>query len=197
MIIGLTGGIASGKTTVSKMIKSEGIPIVDADVIAREVVEKGETAFEKIVKTFGTGIVNSEGGLDRQKLGAIVFNDEKKRLLLNEIVHPAIRIRILENVERLKQSGFKTIVLDIPLLFESKLTYMVEKIIVVYVDHELQKDRLKQRDQFSDDEALVRIASQMPLTDKIALADEVIHNHGSIAETKQQLLTILKKWNCI
>ncbi|QOY33931.1 dephospho-CoA kinase [Anaerobacillus isosaccharinicus] len=197
MIIGLTGGIASGKSTVSNMLKDVGIPIVDADVTAREVVEKGEPALGKIIELFGTEILNTEGSLDRKKLGAIVFNDEKKRLTLNDIVHPAIRKRMLEKVEQLKQLGHETIVMDIPLLFESKLTYMVEKIIVVYIDPDLQKARLQKRDQFSEDEALARISAQMPLTEKIALADEVIHNDRSIDETKEQLLTILRKWNCL
>ncbi|MCT8137410.1 dephospho-CoA kinase [Anaerobacillus sp. CMMVII] len=197
MIIGLTGGIASGKSTVSNMMKNEGIPVVDADIIAREVVEQGEATYQKIVDAFGKEIITNDGCLDRKKLGALVFQDEKKRMLLNSIVHPAIRIRMHEKVESFKNEGFATIVLDIPLLFESKLTNMVEKIIVVFVDYELQLERLKQRDQFTDQEALVRINAQMPLKDKIALADEVIHNHGSIDETKQQLLSILKKWNCL
>ncbi len=197
MIIGLTGGIASGKSTVANMIKSQGIPVVDADLIAREVVEKGEEAFQQLIEQFGTEIINNEGSLDRKKLGAIVFHDEKKRLLLNEIVHPAIRNRMLQKVKQLKNEGYQTIVLDIPLLFESKLTFMVEKIIVVYVDLELQKERLKQRDQFTDTEVAARIAAQMPLTEKISLADEVIHNHRSFEETKQQLVSILKKWDCL
>ena len=197
MIIGLTGGIASGKSTVSNMIKEIEIPVVDADVIAREVVQKGEEAYEQIVHYFGTEILNVDASLDRKKLGAIVFNNEEKRLALNEIVHPAIRKKMLEKIEFYKQAGQKTIVLDIPLLFESKLTYMVDKIILVYVDQEIQKDRLKKRDQFSDEEAKARIASQMPLTEKIDFADEIIHNHGLKEETKQQLMAILKKWNCL
>ncbi|RXI98515.1 dephospho-CoA kinase [Anaerobacillus alkaliphilus] len=197
MIIGLTGGIASGKSTVSKMLTDIGIPVVDADVIAREVVEIGEPAYEKIIETFGADILAFDRNLDRKKLGTIVFNNEKQRLALNEIVHPAIRKRMKDRVAQWQEKGYRTIVLDIPLLFESKLTSMVEKIIVVYVDEELQLERLKLRDQFTDQEAMARISSQMPLQDKILLADEVIHNHGSIAESKDQLLSILRKWDCI
>lgn len=197
MIIGLTGGIASGKSTVSKMIKELEIPVIDADVIAREVVEIGEVAFEKIVDYFGQEILNETGSLDRKKLGAIVFNNEEKRLVLNQIVHPAVRNRMNEKIEKQKKIGYKTIVLDIPLLFESKLTYLVDKIIVVFVDQEIQKQRLKLRDQFSEEEALARIASQIPLKEKLALADEVIHNHGSLEDTSQQLIKIFKKWNCL
>lgn len=197
MIIGLTGGIASGKSTVSNMIKEVGIPVVDADIIAREVVQKGEEAYEKIVDHFGTEILSDDESIDRPKLGAIVFNNEEKRLSLNGIVHPAIRKKMLTEIKQYKQVGNKIVVLDIPLLFESKLTYMVDKIILVYVDQEIQKERLIKRDQFSDEEAKARIASQMPLVEKIELADEVIHNHGLKEETKQQLLKILNKWNCL
>ncbi len=197
MIIGLTGGIASGKSTVSKMITELRIPVVDADVIAREVVEIGEEAYKNIVAIFGNEILAADGALDRKKLGAIVFTDKEKRLQLNEVVHPAIRKRMVEKVSEWKEQGYQTIVMDIPLLFESKLTYMVEKIIVVYVDMELQIERLKRRDQFSEQEAIARISSQMPLHEKIELADEVIRNHGTLDETKEQLLRILKKWNCL
>lgn len=197
MIIGLTGGIASGKSTVSNMVKEIGIPVVDADIVAREVVEQGEPAYEKIVATFGLEVLSDDGSLDRKRLGEIIFHDTSKRLLLNDIVHPAIRKRMLENVEEWKQGGYKTIVLDIPLLFESNLTHMVEKTILVYVEHELQVERLKARDNFTTEEALSRINAQMPLLEKIALADEVINNQHSLANTKAQLLTILTKWNCL
>lgn len=197
MIIGLTGGIASGKSTVSNMIKELKIPVIDADVIAREVVEVGEEALQKIVDSFGSEILNETGSLDRKKLGAIVFNNKEKRLILNKIVHPIIRERIHEKIEIQKQTGSNTIVLDMPLLFENKLTYLVDKIIVIFVDPKIQIERLKIRDKFSDEEALARIASQMDLKEKISLADEVIHNHGLLDDTKQQLIAILKKWNCL
>lgn len=197
MIIGLTGGIASGKSTVSTMIKDLGIPVIDADVIAREVVEKGEEAYQEIVAFFGPDILTDEGYLDRKKLGSIVFNNEKKRLVLNDIVHPAIRKRMLQKVDEFKEKGNKVIVLDIPLLFESKLTYMVEKIILVYVDQDVQRERLKKRDQFSEAEIDARIKAQMPLKEKINLSDELINNNVSIIDTNKQLISILKKWNCI
>lgn len=197
MIIGLTGGIASGKSTVSTMIKQLGIKVIDADIIAREVVEKGEKAYEEIVEGFGNDIVGIDGSLDRKKLGAIVFNDEKKRLLLNEIVHPAIRKKMQDQIEFYKEAGQEPIVLDIPLLFESNLTYLVDKILLIFVNEEIQLDRLKVRDDFSHEEAIARVESQMPLKEKIKLADEIIHNDGLLQETRNQLITILKKWNCI
>ncbi|OIJ18281.1 dephospho-CoA kinase [Anaerobacillus alkalidiazotrophicus] len=197
MIIGLTGGIASGKSTVSKMLKDEGIPVIDADIVAREVVQIGEEAYEKVVNNFGIEVTNSDGTLDRKKLGAIVFNDEEKRSALNEILHPVIRNRMENRVGELKEKGYKTIVLDIPLLFESKLTNLVDKIILVYIDEDLQRKRLQNRDQFSDEEVEVRLKAQFPLKEKIKWADEVIHNHGLLSDTKEQLVTILIKWNCL
>ncbi len=197
MIIGLTGGISSGKSTVAEMIKQLGIPIVDADVIAREVVEPNEEAYAQIVQHFGTSILNEDQTIDRKKLGAIVFNDENERKKLNSIVHPAIRQRMKQQKEQYLQEGFVHVVLDIPLLFESKLTYLVEKTLLVYVNEDVQLQRLMARDESTKEEALSRIKSQMPLKEKINLADEVINNNGTVEETKEQLYQILKKWAVI
>lgn len=197
MVIGLTGGIASGKSTVSTMLRDLDIPVVDADLIAREVVEVGEEAYEKIVELFGNDVLAADRTLDRKKLGAIIFTDEKERQKLNNIVHPAVRKKMTDDLQKYKNLGHETIVLDIPLLFESNLTHMVEKVILVYVDIEQQTERLKKRDQFSLEEASARIAAQMPLKDKIKLADAVIDNNNSKEATKDQLVTILKTWNVI
>lgn len=197
MIIGLTGGISSGKSTVAEMIKQLGIPIVDADVIAREVVEPNEEAYAQIVQHFGTSILNADQTIDRKKLGAIVFNDENERKKLNSIVHPAIRQRMKQQKEQYLQEGFVHVVLDIPLLFESKLTYLVEKTLLVYVNEDVQLQRLMARDESTKEEALSRIKSQMPLNEKIKLADAVINNNGTVEETKEQLFQVLKKWSVI
>lgn len=197
MIIGLTGGISSGKSTVAEMIKQLGIPIVDADVIAREVVEPNEEAYAQIVQHFGTSILNEDQTIDRKKLGAIVFNDENERKKLNSIVHPAIRQRMKQQKEQYLQEGFVHVVLDIPLLFESKLTYLVEKTLLVYVNEDVQLQRLMARDESTKEEALSRIKSQMPLNEKIKLADAVINNNGTVEETKEQLFQVLKKWSVI
>lgn len=195
MIIGLTGGIASGKSTVSNMIKEIGLPIVDADLIAREVVGKGQSAYYKIVETFGDQILQEDGELNRVLLGSIVFNNEEKRKQLNGIVHPEVRKTMLARTEQYIQDGAKHVVMDIPLLFESKLTHMVEKVMLVYVNPETQLARLMARNNLTEDEALARINSQMPLKDKIPLADEVINNNGSLSHTNEQLIEILMKWN--
>ena len=193
LVIGLTGGIASGKSTVSTMFKEMNIPVVDADVEARLAVMKGEAAYFQIIDTFGKDIL-LDGEIDRQELGSIIFHQEEKRKLLNEIVHPEVRKRMMEQVEEAQQTGGEVIVLDIPLLFESKLTYMVEKTILVYVDYDIQLERLMKRNSLSIDDAKARIQSQMPLNEKIKLADASINNNGSIEETKKQLINVLSQF---
>jgi len=195
LIIGLTGGIASGKSTVSNMLKGLAIPVIDADVIAKEIVQKDRPAYRDIVRTFGTGILAEDLQLDRPKLGAIVFQDEGKRQLLNQIVHPAVRKEMLAQKEFFLQEGHETVVLDIPLLFESKLTALVDKVLLVFVDDSVQRERLMTRNNFTKEEAEARIRSQMPLGQKVSLADEVINNNGTMEETKEQLLYVLSKWN--
>jgi dephospho-CoA kinase len=194
LVIGLTGGIASGKSTVSNMLKEMNITVIDADVEARLAVIKGEPAYKKIIAEFGVGILLENGEIDRQKLGAIIFHQADKRKRLNEITHPEVRRRMLEQVETAKRNNEEVVVLDIPLLFESKLTAMVEKTILVYVDSDIQLQRLVARNKLSIADAQARINSQMPLSEKIKLADGVIQNNGSLDETKQQLLQLLAKW---
>lgn len=197
MIIGLTGGISSGKSTVSNMLKQLEIPIIDADVIAREVVNPGEEAYDQIVAHFGDAILNEDKTIARKKLGAIIFNDEEERKKLNSIVHPAIRLRMKQKKEQYLEEGFQHVVLDIPLLFESQLTYLVDKTLLVYVDEDVQMDRLVLRDRTTIEDARSRIKSQMPLKDKVTLADEVINNNGTLEDTRDQLNKVLKKWNIV
>ncbi|MEH7545077.1 dephospho-CoA kinase [Neobacillus vireti] len=194
LVIGLTGGIASGKSTVSNMLKEMSITVIDADVEARLAVMKGEPAYKKIIAEFGEGILLENGEIDRQKLGAIIFHQADKRKRLNEITHPEVRRRMLEQVEIAKRNNEEVVVLDIPLLFESKLTAMVEKTLLVYVDIDIQLQRLVERNNLTITDAEARISSQMPLSEKIKLADAVINNNGTLEETKQQLFTVLDKW---
>ncbi|TWE02632.1 dephospho-CoA kinase [Neobacillus bataviensis] len=194
LVIGLTGGIASGKSTVSNMLKEMSITVIDADVEARLAVMEGEPAYKQIIAEFGDGILLENGEIDRQKLGAIIFHQADKRQRLNEITHPEVRRRMLEQVETAKRNNEEVVVLDIPLLFESKLTTMVEKTLLVYVDSDIQLQRLVERNNLTITDAQARISSQMPLSEKIKLADAVINNNGTLAETKQQLLTVLDKW---
>ncbi|OAS88820.1 MULTISPECIES: dephospho-CoA kinase [Metabacillus] len=193
VVIGLTGGIASGKSTVSDMLRKQGIRVIDADQIAREVVEIGKPAYEQIVKTFGQDILHEDKTINREKLGTLIFSEENKRQQLNKIVHPAVRKEMLKQTEEEKAHQAKIVVLDIPLLFESKLTYMVDEIIVVYVDEETQLKRLMKRNSYSEEEAKIRIGSQLPLKEKAELADEIIHNQGSIEETRAQVHELISK----
>jgi dephospho-CoA kinase len=197
LVIGLTGSIASGKSTVSSMFKDLQIPVIDADLIAREVVEPGEPALDEIVSEFGEKVLFPDGTLNRKSLGTIIFSDAEKRTKLNAIVHPAVRKRMLELKEFYINKGEKCVVMDIPLLFESKLTHMVDKILVVFVDEAVQLERLVERDGSTEQEALQRIQSQIPVKEKVRLADVVIDNNGTIENTRNQLEDILKGWNLI
>ncbi|KGR76804.1 dephospho-CoA kinase [Ureibacillus sinduriensis] len=197
MIIGLTGSIASGKSTVANMLKNYGLPIVDADIVARLVVEPGTPTLRKIVEAFGEEALTDEGAMDRQKIGSIIFNNEEKRKQLNGIIHPAIRQEMLRQRDEHFGNGANTVVMDIPLLFESKLQHFVEKIIVVSVSEETQLNRLMERNQLTEEEAKARIASQLPLSEKEQGADAVIDNNGTIEQTARQLENILRKWEVI
>ncbi|MDH5160430.1 dephospho-CoA kinase [Heyndrickxia oleronia] len=193
-IIGLTGGIASGKSTVSNLLRRKGFAIVDADIAARKVVEIGEDAYKQIVEAFGPEILQQDQNLDRKKLGTIVFHDEEKRLMLNQIVHPAVREYMQKEKETALKQGKETVIMDIPLLFESNLGYMVDQTILVYVEQSIQLQRLMDRNHFTKAEAMARIQSQMPLEEKIEKSDAVINNNGTIDETEQQLDEIITKW---
>ena len=197
LIIGLTGSIASGKSTISAMFADLNIPVVDADEISREVVKPGQKAYKKIVQTFGEDMLQPDKMIDRKKLGSIVFTDETKRKQLNHIVHPTVREEMLAQRDGYVTSGASCVVLDIPLLFESKLTNFVGKILVVSVDEKVQLDRLMSRDKSGETEARQRIQSQIPIREKAALADAVINNNGTKQESYEQLEQILKRWKVL
>ncbi|MCZ2258003.1 dephospho-CoA kinase [Sporosarcina sp. G11-34] len=195
MIIGLTGSIASGKSTISKMLAKKGFPIVDADEIARLVVEPGTEVIEEIRRVFGEEVLHADNTLNREKLGECIFGNVVEREKLNSIIHPAIRAEMIRQKEKFVFDGFKTIIMDIPLLFESKLQHFVEKILVVSVTPEIQKQRLMSRNELTKEEALARIGSQLPMEQKEEGADEIIYNNGTVEESEKQLLEILAKWN--
>jgi len=194
MIIGLTGSIASGKSTVAKMITALGLPIVDADIVARDVVEPGAETLTLIAEQFGQDILLEDGTLNRVKLGDIIFHEPAKRKILNDIMHPAIRQEMLRQRDAYLEAGNKHVVMDIPLLFESKLQHYVERIIVVSVSEEVQLRRLMERNHLSEEDALARIRSQLPLSVKEQGADAVIYNNEDLAQTEDQLKKILISW---
>jgi dephospho-CoA kinase len=193
LIVGLTGGIASGKSTVANLIKDLGITVIDADIEARLAVEPGEKAYQQIVEHFGGEILLEDGSINRPKLGDIIFNHQEERMVLNGIVHPAVRERMNEKKVAAKERGENMVVMDIPLLFESKLTDLVEKIILVYVDEDVQLERLMKRNHYTEAEAMARIGSQMPLIEKKKRSDFIIDNNGSLEQTQKQLNAILNR----
>lgn len=194
LVIGLTGSIGTGKTLIANRCRKKGIPVVDADLIAREVVEQGKSAHEKIVATFGNEVLHEDGSLNRSALGAIVFNDAEKRQQLNDITHPEIRKEMIHQRDSFIAEGHQFVVLDIPLLYESNLTHFVEKIIVVFVDKDVQLKRIIARDELTEKEAKKRINTQISVAEKAKRADAVIDNNGTKESSYKQLDTILTTW---
>ncbi|WP_429162772.1 dephospho-CoA kinase [Desulfitispora alkaliphila] len=187
MIIGLTGGVASGKSTVSELLKQLGAKIIDADKVAREVVLPGTLAYEKIVQEFGESVLSETGQIDRKKLGNIIFSDESKRDKLNKITHPEIEKEIVKRIEFYRNSGADIIVVDAPLLIEAGMLHLVEELWVVYVDRDIQMERLIKRDQISKEKAKAIVASQMDIEEKKAHGDVVIDNSNKLEHTKLQV----------
>ncbi|KAJ7190210.1 CoaE-domain-containing protein [Mycena pura] len=179
LVVGLTGGIATGKSSVSTLLKAKGVPVVDADVLARQVVEPGTPALAKIVAYFGPEVIQPDGSLDRKKLGSIIFNDEAKRRKLNSIVHPAVRRAMLWGVLKHWLEGRKYCILDVPLLIEGGLWKWVGKVVVVYCSSDVQLERLMERDKSTREDALSRLNSQLPIAEKVQHADRVVDNSGS------------------
>ncbi|MED5015812.1 dephospho-CoA kinase [Paenibacillus chibensis] len=188
MIIGLTGGIATGKSTVSALLIRKGALLVDADVIAREVMLPGHPVLAAVAEHFGQAVLLADGTLDRKKLGDIVFREPAQRQALNEITHPAIRLEIRRQMESLeREHPERLVVVDIPLLFESGLESMFERVMLVYAPASIQKERLMNRNQLTAEEAVARINSQMDIEEKKRKADVIIDNSGSAEETQRQI----------
>ena len=192
-VLGLTGGIGSGKSMVASMFAKLGADVIDADRLAREVVEPGQPALEEIATAFGRDILLPDGRLDRGKLGRIIFADPVARRRLNAITHPRIRERMeAEIAAHGSQPG--VLIVDIPLLYENDRTRAVEAVIVVWVDQQTQLRRLNERDGLSAEEARQRIGAQMPLDEKRARADAVIDNNGSRENTRRQVEAIYRRY---
>ncbi|KAG7532954.1 P-loop containing nucleoside triphosphate hydrolase [Arabidopsis thaliana x Arabidopsis arenosa] len=190
-IVGLTGGIASGKSTVSNLFKASGIPVVDADVVARDVLKKGSGGWKRVVAAFGEEILLPSREVDRPKLGQIVFSSDSKRQLLNKLMAPYISNGIFWEILKQWASGTKVIVVDIPLLFEVKMDKWTKPIVVVWVSQETQLKRLMERDGLSEEDARNRVMAQMSLDSKRSKADVVIDNNGSFDDLHQQFDNVL------
>ena len=194
-VIGLTGGIASGKSTVSRILKNAGAVIIDADRIARDVVKKGLPAYREIIDSFGDKVLAPDGEIDRGVLGDIIFNDPQQKQLLNSIVHPYVSAETNLQLKHIKKNHPNTIViLDIPLLLEAQMHKDFSEIIVVYAPEHTQIERLMQRDGISKADALARIHSQMPIEEKKDLATIVIDNSGTRENTRKQTLDIFQRF---
>lgn len=188
MRMGLTGGIASGKSTVSAMLTEKGAFLVDADVIAREVMLPGHQVLDAVVRRFGKEMLRPDGSLDRARLGAVIFRDPASRRDLNDLTHPAIRKEMLRRMEACEsREPDRLIVADIPLLYETGWEKMLDKVLVVYVPRGLQLERLIGRDGLTAEQAESRLQAQMSIEDKRTRADYVIDNSGSLEDTELQL----------
>ncbi|PPE00945.1 hypothetical protein GOBAR_DD02026 [Gossypium barbadense] len=192
-LVELTGGIASGKSTVSSMFKHNHIPVVDADIIARDALKKNSGGYKKVVAAFGPDILQDDGQVDRLKLGRIVFSDASKRQLLNRLLAPYISSGIFLEIFKLWIKGHKVIVLDIPLLFEAKMDKWTKPIVVVWVDPETQLRRLVERDNSTEEDARNRINAQMSLDLKKSQADIVIDNTGSRQDLQERFSEVLSQ----
>lgn len=189
--LGLTGGIATGKSTVSNHFKELGIPVLDADVVAREVVETGQPALADIVAEFGDEILLPDGSLNRKTLGAVVFGNPEKLAKLNQFTHPRVQASMRAQADAYAKAGVPLIVLDIPLLLEGKNAAGADAVMVVTVPADVQQERLMARNQLSAENARKRMNSQMPMAEKEQLADYVIDNSGTIADTYEQVDAVL------
>src|SRR5262245_50071527 len=190
-VIGLTGGIASGKSTVSALLRERGAMIVDADQIAREIVQPGQDAWREIVDSFGTGILHPDKSLDRDKLRKIIFASEQARNELQSVMHPAIRALAQEPIPILAAApGADSVIYGAPLLLEYGVHEWVRSVIVVPCHRETQRLRLATRDRLSAEESQRHLDAQMPLAEKIQLADYVIDNSGDLAELKKKVATL-------
>lgn len=191
--IGLTGGIASGKSTAAKMISEMGIPVLDADQISKKLTMPTGLAFGPIVTAFGADILDEKGVLDRRKLGQIVFGRPEMLSRLESILHPLIRSEIEKQKKELESQGHFIAVYDVPLLFEKNMQDQFDEIIVVCVDQEMQIQRMKMRDQLTEQQARQRLSHQIPINDKIKLANFVVYNDSSVENLKDQLQDVFLK----
>lgn len=192
-VVGLTGGIACGKTTVAKMFGDLGIPVIDADDLSREVVEPGTPGLARIVAEFGEGVLDVDGRLDRKRLADVVFEDPQARTRLNGILHPLIGAAGAQHITDLQSTGAPYILYEAALLIETGSHKAFSALIVVGADEAVQRERLAKRDQFTSVEADARIASQLPLAEKTAVADHVIINDGDLVETRSQVAEVHEK----
>lgn len=193
-VLGVTGGIATGKSTADNFFRDRTIPVIDADVIARQVVEPGTPGLENIVKTFGKKILTEDGKLNRGKLGEIVFNNQEKLEQLNYLLKEELLGTISGEIENFKKKKPPLLVVDVPLMYEENYHELMDAVMVIYVPERVQLERLMKRNKLSKEAAEQRIKSQLSIEEKKNLADIVIDNSSSIEKTYEQLECWLQKF---
>jgi dephospho-CoA kinase len=194
-LFGLTGGIASGKSTVAAILRRLGAAVINADELSREVVQPGQEAWKEIVETFASDVLQNDQSLDRKKLRKIVFHDPQARKKLEAIIHPRVRSLAEQRMRELAAAGSSIIVYEVPLLFEGQIHLWLRPVLLVACDLATQKQRLRQRDGLTDIEAQQHLDAQMALEDKRKLADYVIENTGSLDDLEQQVRAVLQEIN--
>jgi dephospho-CoA kinase len=193
--IGLTGGIASGKSTVSAILRELGVPIVDADKTARELSKKGNKVWQAVRENFGSSYFLPDGEMDRKALGDLIFSNSEARERLNRVTHPIIQKEMESKMQQIEDNqDVPLAVMDVPLLFESGWQTFMDEVWVVSIPEEMQISRLMKRDRLTREQALLRINSQISLKEKCKMADRVIDNSGSLEQTKEQIVSILKEF---
>lgn len=186
-LIGLTGGIGSGKSKVTAVLRHLGASVVDADALTHQIQGRGQPGWEAIRDAYGWSILSPDGEIQRKKLGFLIFRDPKQRIRLNEMIHPLVRQEMAKAIDRNRDQGIGITILDVPLLIEGGMYREVDEVWVVYTDLETQVKRIAQRDGIGREEALKRVTSQMPLEEKIRYAHRVIQNTGTVEQLKEEV----------
>ncbi|OGP71915.1 MAG: dephospho-CoA kinase [Deltaproteobacteria bacterium RBG_16_50_11] len=194
MLLGVTGGVASGKTTVVRMLEQLGAPVIDFDLLSRNVVEPGKPAWKEIVAYFGEQVLLEDRTLDRKKLSEVVFRDSEKRKKLEGFIHPRVFEEFIKLVKEYTSRDPNAIIqVDVPLMIEINLQYVFHKILLVYMPEKMQIERLMKRDRISEEMARNMIRSQLPIEEKKGYSDFIVDNSGTLEETQRQVVKIWEK----
>jgi dephospho-CoA kinase len=194
IVAGLTGGIATGKSTVAAIFEEAGARIIDADMMAREAARKGSSAYRQIVTHFGSAILLADGEIDRKRLAGVIFADPAEQRALERIIHPQVKVKINRRLKQIRvETPGAVVIIDVPLLFEAGMDRGLDAVIVVYVPEKVQIQRLMDRDGLTKSEALARIRAQMPIDTKKSLATFVIDNSEDLDNTRGQTLAVYRQ----
>jgi dephospho-CoA kinase len=193
LVVGLTGGIASGKSTVSRMFEQAGIPVICSDELAREVVRPGSQGLAEIRRIFGDAVLDYEGKLDREAMARLVFQDQSKRKILESIIHPRVAEEQNKRLRTLERQGHSIVIVDVPLLYETGWERFVDLVIVVYAPRHVQQERLVNRDGMSVEDARSRLDAQMPIDEKKRLADRLVDNGNTLEHTHRQVESVIEE----